>query len=116
MTFLTFSVYFVKTEEKLVPFEHYLILASFLFLCGATGVFVRKNIIFMLMSIELMLNAVNLVFVTASRHLNNLDGQIMVFFIVTVAACEAAIGLAMVIAIFRKYGTIKTEFLRVLRG
>jgi len=68
------------------------------------------------MSLELMLNAVNLVFVSASHHLNNLDGQIMVFFIITVAACEAGVGLAMIIAIFRRHGTIKTEFLRILRG
>lgn len=100
----------------MVPMEHYLILALLLFTLGVAGVIFRRNIIFILMSIELMLNAVNLVFVTASRHLGNLDGQVMVFFIITVAACEAAVGLAMVIAIFRRYGTIKTDFLRTLRG
>jgi len=68
------------------------------------------------MSIELMLNAANIVFVAASRELNSLDGQIMVFFVMTVAACEAAVGLAMVIALFRRYGTIRTDFLRILRG
>ncbi len=68
------------------------------------------------MSIELMLNSVNLVFVTGSTLTKNLDGQIMVFFVVTVAACEAAVGLAMVIALFRKYGTVETKFLRSLRG
>lgn len=69
-----------------------------------------------LMSIELMLNAVNIVFVAASRALNQVDGQIMVLFVITVAACEAAVGLAMVIALFRRYGTVNTEFLRLLRG
>lgn len=69
-----------------------------------------------LMSVELMLNAVNLVFVSASRVTGNLDGHIMVFFVITVAACEAAVGLAMVIALFRRYGTVDTNFLRLLRG
>ena len=100
----------------MVPPEHYMILAMFLFCFGMIGVIFRRNLIFILMSIELMLNAVNLVFVTASRHLGQGDGQVMVFFIITVAACEAAVGLAMVIALFRKYGTIKTDFLRILRG
>jgi NADH-quinone oxidoreductase subunit K len=69
-----------------------------------------------MMSIEILLNAINLVFVSASTYNQNLDGQVMVFFVITVAACEAAIGLAMVIALFRKYGTIDTQFLRTLRG
>ncbi len=99
-----------------VPTEHYLALAIFVFLCGVIGVLFRRNILFVLMSIELMLNAVNLVFVSASKAVGNLDGQVMVFFIITVAACEAAVGLAMVIALFRKYGTIQTDFLRILRG
>ena len=68
------------------------------------------------MSIELMLNAVNILFVAAGSSLNNVDGQIMVLFVITVAACEAAVGLAMVIALFRKYGTLNTDFLRLLRG
>lgn len=100
----------------MVPIEHYFILATIMFTCGALGVVFRKNLLFILMSIELMLNAVNLVFVAASQHLGNLDGQIMVFFVITVAACEAGIGLAMVIAIYRRYGTIEPHFLRVLRG
>lgn len=100
----------------MVPVEHYLVLATFVFLCGTIGLLARRNLIMVIMSIELMLNAVNLVFVAASRSLNNLDGQIMVLFIITVAACEAAVGLAMVIALYRKYGTINTNFLRMLRG
>ena len=100
----------------MVPVEHFFILATVMFACGVVGVLFRRNLIMVLMSIELMLNSVNLIFVAASRTLGNLDGQVMVFFIVTVAACEAAVGLAMVIALFRKYGTVDTNFLRMLRG
>lgn len=100
----------------MVPVDMYLILATVMFTCGIVGIMARRNLIMVLMSIELMLNAVNIVFVAASRALNNLDGQIMVFFIITVAACEAAVGLAMVIALYRKYGRIDTNFLRMLRG
>jgi len=100
----------------MVPLEHYLVLATIIFCCGVYAVLFRKNIIFMMMGIELMLNAVNVVFIAASNELGNLDGQIMVFFVITVAACEAAVGFAMVISIFRKYGTLNTDFLRVLRG
>ncbi len=100
----------------MVPVEHYLILATIMFVCGIVGVLFRRNLLLVLMSIEVMLNAVNLVFVAASRMLNNLDGQVMVFFIITVAACEAAVGLAMVIALYRRWGTVDTNFLRMLRG
>jgi NADH-quinone oxidoreductase subunit K len=100
----------------MIPLENYLVLATLIFLCGSLAVLFRRNIIFVMMGIELMLNAVNIVFVSASTSLGNLDGQIMVFFVITVAACEAAVGLAMVIAFFRKYGTIETDFLRTLRG
>ena len=96
--------------------ESYLILATVMFGCGVFGVLFRKNLILVMVSIELMLNAVNLVFVAATRSLGNVDGQVMVFFVITVAACEAAVGLAMVIALYTKYGTIDTNFLRVLRG
>ena len=96
--------------------EHYMILATIMFLMGTLGVLYRRNLILVLMSIELMLNAVNLIFVSVGSQAGNLDGQIMVLFIITVAACEAAVGLAMVIALFRRYGTIDTNFLRILRG
>ncbi len=100
----------------MIPLENYLFLSALIFLCGVYAVLFRRNVIFVMMGIELMLNAVNLVFVSAATSLGNIDGQIMVFFIITVAACEAAVGLAMVIAFFRKYGTIDTDFMRVLRG
>ncbi len=100
----------------MVPVEQFIFLATFMFLCGAIGVLFRRNLLMTLLSLELMLNAVNIVFVAASREVQGLDGQVMVFFVMTVAACEAAVGLAMVIAFFRKYGTIRTDFLRALRG
>jgi NADH-quinone oxidoreductase subunit K len=100
----------------MISIDHYLVLATIMFLCGTLGIMFRNNLIMVLMSVELMLNAVNLVFVAASQATSNLDGQVMVFFIITVAACEAAVGLAMVIALYRKYGTIDTNFLRILRG
>jgi NADH-quinone oxidoreductase subunit K len=100
----------------MVQTEFYFVLAALVFMLGVIGVLIRKNLIMVLMCIELMLNSANLVFVAASRHNGNLDGQIMTFFVMTVAACEAAVGLAMVIAIFRRYGSIDTGFLRILRG
>jgi NADH-quinone oxidoreductase subunit K len=100
----------------MITLEHYLALATLVFTCGILGVLFRRNLIAVLMSVELMLNAANIVFVAASRHLAGVDGQIMVFFVMTVAACEAAVGLSMVIAIYRRYGTVMTDFLRTLRG
>ena len=95
---------------------NYVLLSALLFSIGAIGVLVRRNAIIVFMSVELMLNAANLAFVAFARMNGNLDGQVMVLFIITVAACEAAVGLAMVIALFRKYGTVDTNFLRMLRG
>jgi NADH-quinone oxidoreductase subunit K len=99
-----------------VPVEYYFVLAGIMFLMGLFGALFRRNLIMVMMSIELMLNAVNLVFVAAGRSIGNVDGQVMVLFVITVAACEAAVGLAMVIALFRKYGTVNTDILRLLRG
>ena len=100
----------------MLTIDHYLILASIMFFFGVCGILFRQNLILVLIAIELMLNAVNLIFVAASQFTGNLDGQVMVFFVITVAACEAAVGLAMVIALYRRYGTINTNFLRTLRG
>lgn len=86
--------------------SNYLVLSAILFSIGTIGVLVRKNIIVMFMCIELMLNAVNLTFVALSRHLGNLDGQIFVFFTMTVAAAEAAVGLALIIAFFKNRESI----------
>jgi NADH-quinone oxidoreductase subunit K len=84
-----------------VPLNYYLILSGILFAIGTAGVFLRRNLITILLSIEIMLNAVNLTFVAAGRQLAAVDGQIIVFFVMTVAAAEAAVGLALVIALFR---------------
>src|SRR5262245_8533464 len=85
----------------MIPLSHYLILSAVLFAIGAAGIFLRRNLITILLSVEIMLNAVNLTFVAFSRFVGDLDGQIIVFFVMTVAAAEAAVGLALVIALFR---------------
>jgi len=84
-----------------ITLNHYLVLSAILFTIGTAGVFLRRNIITVLLSIEIMLNAVNLTFIAAGRQFAAVDGQIIVFFVMTVAAAEAAVGLALVIALFR---------------
>ena len=84
-----------------ITLNHYLVLSAMLFAIGTAGVFLRRNVITVLLSVEIMLNAVNLTFVAAGRHFASVDGQIIVFFVMTVAAAEAAVGLALVIALFR---------------
>ncbi|MDQ3068739.1 MAG: NADH-quinone oxidoreductase subunit NuoK [Acidobacteriota bacterium] len=81
--------------------NHFLLLSGVLFAIGTAGVFLRRNLITMLLSIEVMLNAVNLTFVALGRYQGRVDGQIITFFVMTVAAAEAAVGLAIVIALFR---------------
>ena len=85
----------------MIPLSHYLVLSAVLFSIGTAGVFLRRNLITILLSIEIMLNAVNLSFVAFGRAAGDLDGQIITFFVMTVAAAEAAVGLALVIALFR---------------
>ena len=85
----------------MVPLNHYLMLSAMLFAIGTAGVFLRRNLITMLLSVEIMLNAVNLTFVAFGRQFGTVDGQIITFFVMTVAAAEAAVGLAIVIALFR---------------
>jgi NADH-quinone oxidoreductase subunit K len=85
----------------LIPLEHYLVVSAVMFAIGTAGVFLRRNLITILLSVEIMLNAVNLSFVAFGRSQGNVDGQIITFFVMTVAAAEAAVGLAIVIALFR---------------
>jgi NADH-quinone oxidoreductase subunit K len=85
----------------MIPLSHYLVLSAVLFAIGTAGVFMRRNLITILLSVEIMLNAVNLSFVAFGRAAGDLDGQIITFFVMTVAAAEAAVGLALVIALFR---------------
>ncbi|HEY2386469.1 MAG TPA: NADH-quinone oxidoreductase subunit NuoK [Candidatus Binatia bacterium] len=99
----------------MVPTGWYLALAAVIFAIGVVGVLVRRNIIVILMAIELMLNAVNLTFVALARQLGSSDGQVIVFFVMTVAAAEAAVGLAIVIAAFRNRPTVNADELAVLR-
>ncbi len=95
---------------------YYLVLAAGLFSIGAVGVLVRRNVLVMFMSIELMLNAVNLTFVSFAKSLNDTSGQVIVFFILAVAAAEVAVGLAIIVAIFRRRRGMTADDLRVLRG
>jgi NADH-quinone oxidoreductase subunit K len=94
---------------SVVPLNYYLILSGVLFAIGTAGVFLRRNLITMLLSIEIMLNAVNLTFVAVGRYFGTVDGQIVVFFVMTVAAAEAAVGLALVIALFRHRETLSPD-------
>jgi NADH-quinone oxidoreductase subunit K len=95
--------------------ERALLLSLALFAVGALGVFVRRNIITVLMCIELMLNAVNLAFIAFSRSWGNLDGQVLVFFVLTVAAAEAAVGLAIVLALNRHKDTLDVDAFNLLK-
>jgi NADH-quinone oxidoreductase subunit K len=85
----------------MLTLNHFLLLSAVLFAIGTAGVFLRRNLITVLLSVEVMLNAVNLTFVALGRYQGNVDGQIITFFVMTVAAAEAAVGLAIVIALFR---------------
>ncbi len=101
----------------MIELSDYLILAAILFSIGVAGIFLnRKNVIILLMSIELMLLAVNFNFIAFSRFLGDTAGQVFVFFILTVAAAEAAIGLAILVVLFRGRGTINVEDLDVMKG
>ena len=101
----------------MVGLSHYLILGSLLFAISVVGIFLnRKNVIILLMAIELMLLAVNLNFIAFSHYLNDLAGQVFVFFILTVAAAESAIGLAILVLLFRNLKTINVDDLGGLKG
>lgn len=99
-----------------MPLSAYLIVSALLFTIGAVGVLVRRNPLVMFMSIELMLNAVNLSFMAFSRFLNSVDGWIFVFLVLTVAAAEVVIGLAIIVAIFRSRREIDVDELSSLKG
>jgi|SRR3954462_9354989 NADH-quinone oxidoreductase subunit K len=98
-----------------VGLEHYLTVSAILFSLGLLGVLVRRNLLVIYMSLELMLNAANLAFVAMSRFINNLNGQVMVFFIITVAAAEVAVGLALIVALYRKHQTAHVEDLTSMK-
>jgi NADH-quinone oxidoreductase subunit K len=98
-----------------VGLQHYLVVSVLLFCLGLLGVIVRRNVLVIYMSLELMLNAANLALVSFSRFNNNLDGQIIVFFVITVAASEVAVGLALIVALYRRRHTTHVEDLAVLK-
>lgn len=99
-----------------ISLSHYLVLSAILFVAGMAGVLLRKNALVILMSIELMLNAVNLSFVAFSHYQGNMDGQIMVFFVMTIAAAEASVGLAILVSIFKRFKEINIRFFEHLKG
>jgi len=96
--------------------QSYLMVGAFLFTIGAVGVLIRRNPIVIFMSIEMMLNAVNLTLVAYSNHLRNMEGQIFVFFVMTVAAAEVVVGLALIVSIFRTRQAIDVDELDSMRG
>lgn len=98
-----------------IGLEHYLTVSAMLFALGLFGVIVRRNLLVIYMSLELMLNAANLAFVSMSRFNNNLDGQVMVFFIITVAAAEVAVGLALIVALYRRHQSAHVEDLTSMK-
>jgi NADH-quinone oxidoreductase subunit K len=101
----------------LIPLSHYLVLGALLFSIGVVGIFMnRKNLIVLLMAIELMLLAVNMNFIAFAHFLNDISGQVFVFFILTVAAAESAIGLAILVALFRNLRSINVDDLGSLKG
>ena len=104
------------TVNMMIGQEHYLIVAAILFCLGLSGILLRRNMIVMLMSIELMLNAVNLTFVTFSHFNQNLDGQIIVLFVMAIAAAEAGVGLALAVMLFKKFKELNISFFEHLRG
>jgi len=99
----------------MVPLSSYLILSAILFSIGVVGFLLRRNLIVLFMSIELMLNAANLAFVAFSRFLHSMDGQIFVFFVMSVAAAEAAVGLAIIMAVFRTKETVNADEVNLMR-
>lgn len=98
-----------------VPIEYYLILSAFMFVVGVAGVLTRRNAIIVFMSIELMLNSANLSLITFSSFMGNPVGQLFVFFVMTVAAAEAAVGLAIIIALFRNKQTVNIDEINILK-
>jgi len=99
----------------MAPISYFIVLSGVLFATGVVGVLVRRNIIVMFMSIELMLNAVNLAFIALGRRLGSMDGQVIVFFVMTVAAAEGAVGLGIIISLFRNRETVNADEITLMR-
>ena len=99
----------------MVPISYHLILSGILFTIGVMGVLLRRNTIIIFMAVELMLNAVNMSFVAFARQLGSMDGQLIVFFVMSVAAAEAAVGLAIILSVFRNRETVNADELNLMR-
>jgi NADH-quinone oxidoreductase subunit K len=99
----------------MTPISYFMGLSAILFAIGVAGVLLRRNLIVMFMSVELMLNAVNLAFIALGRQAGTMDGEVIVFFTMTVAAAEAAVGLGIMIAVFRNRATVNADELTLLR-
>jgi len=99
-----------------ITLNHYLVLSAILFTIGTAGVFLRRNVITVLLSIEIMLNAVNLTFVAFARAMNDIGGQVVVFFVMVVAATEVVVGLAIVVAVLRRRPDATADDVAVLKG
>lgn len=100
----------------MIPYSAYMVVGAIMFTIGTVGVLVRRDPLIIFMSVEMMLNAVNLTLVTISRQLRSMDGQIFVFFVMTVAAAEVVIGLAIIVAIFRSRDSIDVDTISSMRG
>ena len=100
----------------MIPVSYYLVVSAILFITGAIGVLLRRNALIMLMSLELMVNAVNLSFIAYARMFNDVSGHVFVFFSITVAAAEAAVGLAILLTIYRSKETVDIDTLSLMRN
>ncbi len=100
----------------MIATQSYLMVGAFLFTIGAAGVLIRRDPLVIFMSIEMMLNAVNLTLVAYANHLRNMEGQIFVFFVMTVAAAEVVVGLAIIVSIFRARETINVDLMNTMKG
>jgi NADH-quinone oxidoreductase subunit K len=100
----------------MIPLSYFITLSIILFVLGIIGFFIKKDLITQFLSIEVMLNAANLAFIAFAKSASSLDGQIIVFFIITVAAAEAAIGLAIILLVYRHKKSIKSEDIQIMKG
>lgn len=100
----------------MIPVSYYIILSLVLFFIGVFGIFIRRNLLVLFMCIELMLNSVNLAFVTFARVFQNLEGQLTVFFVITVAAAEATVGLAIILLVFRNRKAVEIDQIMSMKG
>ncbi len=100
----------------MIALEYFLILSIILFALGAVAFFVKRDLLTQFMAVEIMFNAANLAFLTFAKSANSMDGQIIVFFVITVAAAEAAVGLAIILLIYRQKKTIKSEDINLMKG